>query len=94
MAPDSMNRPIYSSLVALGLFVLGSMTMPPAHITRRQIGLNGTVTLRTKTEMRIEKLRVYGLSYLCLTGAAASFAWTVYLIGAEVVHQVRTIKDD
>jgi len=88
-----MKRPIYSLLVALGLMVLGSMSLAPFSPTRKQVGPHGTIVLKTESEKRFAELRVNWFAYLCFAGAAASFAWTVYLVVAGVVYVARVRHD-
>ena len=89
-----MKRPFYSLLLALGLVVLGSMSLAPASPTRKQIAPDGTVTLRPESEMRLAEFRVNWFAYLCFAGATLSFAWTVYLVAAGVVCVVRVRHHD
>jgi len=83
-----MKRPIYSLLVAIGLLLLGSVSLAPYSPTRKQIAPDGTVTLRPESEVRFAELRVNWFAYLCFAAAAVSFAWTVYLVVAGVVYAV------
>jgi len=89
-----MKRPIYSLLAALRLMFIGGMSLVPYSPTRKQIAPDGRVTLRSESEMRVAELRVNWFAYLCFAGAAASFAWTVYLIVAGVVYVVRVRHHD
>jgi hypothetical protein len=89
-----MRRPIYSLLVAIGLFFLGSISLAPYSPPRKQVAADGTVTVRTESERRLGELRVNWFAYLCFAGAAVSFAWTVYAVIAGVVYVVRVRHRD
>jgi len=89
-----MKRPIYSLLVALGLVLLGSVSLAPYSPPKRQVAPDGTATVRTESERRLGELRVNWFAYLCFAGAAASIAWTVYLVVAGVVYVVKVRHHD
>jgi hypothetical protein len=89
-----MKRPIISLLVAIGLFLLGSMSLAPFTPSKKQVAADGTITERTDRQRRLAELRVNWFAYLCFVGGAASFAWTVYLVSAGIVCIVRTRRHD
>jgi hypothetical protein len=84
-----MKRPLKSVLVALGLLLLGSVSLAPFTAAKKQIAADGTIYERTESERRLAEWRVNWFAYLCFAGAVASLGWTVYLVSAGIVHIVR-----
>lgn len=89
-----MRRPLISFLVAIGLFVLGSMLLAPFTPSKTRVAADGTITQRTANERRLAELRVNGFAYACFVGGVGSFAWTLYLVSAGIVCILRTRRDD
>jgi hypothetical protein len=89
-----MKRPLISLLVALGLLFLGSISLAPYTPTKWHVAEDGTRTERSEGERRLAELRVNWFAYLCFLSAAASLAWTVYLVSAGVVCIIRARRHD
>jgi hypothetical protein len=89
-----MRHPLKSLLLAIGLFVLGSMSLAPFAPTKKQVASDGTVTMRTERELRFAELRVNWFAYACFISGAASFVWTLYLVSAGIVCIVRARHHD
>ena len=89
-----MKRPLISLLVAMGLLVLGSMSLAPFTPSKKQVAANGMITVRTESDRRLAELRVNWFAYACFIGGAVSFAWTVYLVSAGIVCIVRARRHD
>ena len=89
-----MKRPLISLLVAIGLLLLGGLSLAPYTPTKKHIAADGTVTVRTEGERRMMELRVNWFAYLCFAAGAASFVWTVYLVSAGIVCIVRARHHD
>jgi len=89
-----MKRPIISLLVAIGLFILGSMSLAPFTPSKKQVAADRTITQRTESERRLAELHVNWFAYLCFAGGAASFAWTVFLVSAGIVCIIRARHHD
>ena len=89
-----MRRPLTSLIVAIGLFFLGGLLLTPYTPTKWRVGADGTRTQQSESERRLAELRVNWPAYLCFAGAAASFAWIVYLVSAGIISIVRAKRHD
>ena len=89
-----MKRPLHSLLVSIGLFLLGSLALAPYTPAKRYRLADGTVIERTEAERHIAEWRVNWFAYVCLGGAAVSFAWTLGLASVGNVHIIRHRRHD
>ena len=89
-----MKRPLHSLLLSIGLLLLASLSLAPYAPTKRYRLADGTIVERTEAERRIAEWRVNWFAYLCLGGAAVSFAWTLGLASVGIVHIVRHRRHD
>ena len=89
-----MQRPIISLLVAIGLAILGGALSAPVSGNKAALGPDGQflhhpagrpVTVRDP----YQGLRVNWPAYLCFLGAAASLAWTLFLVGFGIFALIR-----
>ena len=89
-----MRHPLKSLLLALGLLLLGSLSLAPYTPSKKHIAADGTVTVRTESERRMMELRVNWFAYACFAGGTASFAWTLYLVSVGIFCIFRTRRHD
>jgi hypothetical protein len=85
-----MRRPIVSLLVAIVLTVLGSALMAPVSGSKAVLGTNGQVVRRADGRPMMvadpyQGLRTNWPAYIILGAGAASFAWTIFLVGYGIV---------
>ncbi len=89
-----MKRPLHSLLVSIGLFLLACLSFAPYTPAKRYPLADGRIVERTEVERRIAEWRVNWFAYVCLGGAAVSFAWTLGLASVGIVHIIRHRRHD
>jgi hypothetical protein len=89
-----MKRPLHSLLLSIGLLVLASLSLAPYTPTKRYPLPDGRIVERTEAERRIAEWRVNWFAYLCMGGAAVSFAWTLGLVSVGIVQIIRHKRHD
>ncbi|MCP5522342.1 MAG: hypothetical protein H7A46_12420 [Verrucomicrobiales bacterium] len=85
-----MRRPITSLLAAIGLAVLGMSLMAPVSGSKAVIRADGQVVRRDDGRPMMvadpyQGSRTNWPAYLILAAGAASFAWTLFLVGYGIV---------
>ena len=91
-----MKNPLKSLFAAIGLLVLGSMFLAPVTVLRKKamIDPQGHRIMVEKSEAeiwrgRMREFRINWPAYVCFTGAAVAFGWTVFLLTSRFITLVK-----
>ncbi len=89
-----MKRPLHSLLLSIGLSLLASLSLAPYTPAKRHALPDGRIVERTEAERSIAEWRVNWFPYVCLGGAAVSFAWTLGLVSIGIAQFIRQRRHD
>jgi hypothetical protein len=84
-----MKRSLHSLLLSIGLLVVASLSLAPYTPAKRHPLPDGRMVERTEAERSSAGWRVNWFPYLCLGGAAVSFAWTLRLASIGITQFIR-----